>query len=220
MVSDKDELLAISGLQHFLYCPRQWALIHIEQQWVESYHTADGQMFHRKAHDGTKRELRGNILTVRGLPVASRELGVSGVCDVVEFRRCAEGISLNGETGLWQPHPVEYKRGRPKEHDADALQLCCQAMCLEQQLLCSISEGSLFYGETRRRERVEFTAERRERVKSALAQMKKYYERGKTPEPSPAKRCTACSLKDICLPKLPRRMSVEEYLRDGLEDKL
>lgn len=213
-----DDLLAISGLQHFLYCPRQWALIHVEQQWAESYFTADGQAFHKKTHDSTQRERRGDLLIVRGLPVTSRTLGVTGVCDVVEFHRDPEGVSIFGEEGTWLPYPVEYKRGRPKEHDADALQLCCQAMCLEEQLLCRIPEGSLFYGETRRRQRVALDDTLRGQVRQALEQMKTLYERGTTPNVKAAKRCSACSLKELCLPMRPRQMPVSEYLAMGLED--
>lgn len=212
-----DELLAISGLQHYNYCPRQWALIHIEQQWSENYFTADGQAFHSRTHDSSQRERRGDTLIVRGLPVASQTLGMTGVCDVVEFHRSPDGIALHGETGLWQPYPIEYKRGRPKEHNADALQLCAQAICLEEQLLCRISEGSLFYGETRRRQRVELDDELRSQVIRVLEQMHRLFRRGHTPSVRPSKRCTACSLKELCLPKLSKQNSVSDYIAAGLE---
>lgn len=218
MVFNEENLLAISGLQHYLYCPRQWALIHLEQQWAESYHTADGQIFHQNAHDGVHRERRGGILTVRGLPVASRTLGVSGVCDVVEFHSGNEGIPLQGEDGLWLPYPVEYKRGRPKTHNADSVQLCCQAMCLEEQLLCDIPEGSLFYGETRRRQKVVFDADLRKAVSQTLETMHASYRRGATPTAKPGSKCTACSLKELCLPKINKSPSVSSYLATGMEE--
>lgn len=218
MSNKENEYLALSGLQHYYYCPRQWAMIHVEQQWAENYFTADGQTFHHRAHDGSQRERRGNVLTVRGLPVASQTLGVSGICDVVEFHLDSSGVSIFGEEGLWRPYPVEYKRGSPKEHNADAMQLCCQAMCLEEQLLCHIPEGSLFYGETRRRQRIALDEPLRRQVRETLAQMRQLYERGRTPKVKPSKRCAACSLKELCLPKLPKQMPVADYLASGLEE--
>ena len=147
----------LSGLQHFPYCRRQWALIHIEQQWAENERTVDGQIFHSVAHDKARIEKRGDLLIIRGLHVKSARLGMSGICDVVEFHRADNGISLSSYAGLWQPYPVEYKKGLPKANEADELQLCAQAICLEEMLLCHITDGSLFYGENRRRKRVEFT---------------------------------------------------------------
>ena len=132
----EEDYIQLSGLQHFVFCRRQWALIHIEQQWAENYWTVDGDILHEKAHDPEKRERRGDLLITRGMPIHSPTLGVSGQCDVVEFRRDDYGAALRGEEGLWVPFPVEYKRGKPKEHQADELQLCAQAMCLEEMLSC------------------------------------------------------------------------------------
>ncbi|MEG1579272.1 MAG: CRISPR-associated protein Cas4, partial [Oscillospiraceae bacterium] len=147
----EEDFLQLSGLQHFVFCRRQWALIHIEQQWAENFSTVDGNLFHERAHDGSISEKRGDLLTTHELPIFSRVLGVSGKCDVVEFHRCEAGISLQKQAGFWQVYPVEYKRGKPKEHDGDELQLCCQALCLEEMLATEIPAGALFYGETRRR---------------------------------------------------------------------
>lgn len=147
----EEDYLQLSGLQHFRFCRRQWALIHIENQWAENFRTVDGSLMHEKAHENGSSESRGDLLIVRGLAVHSSSLGVSGQCDVVEFRRNPDGILLQNREGLWQPFPVEYKRGKPKENNADSLQLCGQAMCLEEMLCCAIPEGALFYGETRRR---------------------------------------------------------------------
>lgn len=215
------EPIPISELQHFAYCRRQWALIHVERQWRDNVRTIEGELMHQRAHDEKQTELRGDVLTMRGLRVFDDALGVSGVCDVVEFHRRAEGVPLPGYAGFWQPYPVEYKRGAPKEHDADELQLCCQAMCLEHMLLCEIPEGSLYYGETRRRQRVAFTPELRQRVREALAEMRAYDERGYTPRAKPTKGCQACSLKEICLPGLAKTPDVAAYLRDHMgEDAL
>lgn len=215
----EEDFLQLSGLQHFAFCRRQWALIHIEKQWSENYRTMDGQIFHERAHNRELEESRGNLLIFRGVSVFSAELGISGQCDVVEYRRCATGIPLDGREGLWQPFPVEYKRGEPKENGADALQLCAQAMCLEAMLCCPVPEGALFYGETRRRVRVVFTEELRCRVKEMLAQMHEWYSRGHTPRVKPTKSCNACSLKDLCLPKLMKQQSVTAYLKAAMEEE-
>lgn len=212
------ESLMLSGLQHFAYCPRQWALIHIEQQWQENERTADGRIFHSNAHDGLSHELRGDVLILRGLRVFSEKLEVSGNCDVVEFHRDPLGVSLPGYEGRWIPYPVEYKRGKPKANDADRLQLCAQAICLEEMLMCDIPEGSLYYGETRRREIVSLDAELRGKVLEMLEQMRKYYRAGHTPRARQHKGCNACSLKDICLPRLGKPLDVSAYIQMRLED--
>lgn len=213
---DEDEYLMLSGLQHFAYCRRQWALIHIEQQWAENVRTIDGQLFHRKAHDSDSIEKRGNLIITRGLHIKSDILGVTGVCDVVEFHKSKTGISLFSYEGLWQPYPVEYKKGAPKSNKADELQLCGQAMCLEEMLLCEIPCGSLFYGENRRRTSVEFTADLRKQVKSMLNEMHELWKKGYTPKAKAQKGCNACSLKEICIPKLSKVRSVSSYIDNCL----
>lgn len=217
---EERSVLLLSGLQHFIFCRRQWALIHIEQQWAENYNTADGRIMHKKAHDGTAFERRGDTLITRDLTIASQKLGISGKCDVVEFHLAPAGISLPGQEGLWQVFPVEYKRGQPKEDSCDALQLCAQAMCLEEMLCCSIPAGALYYGETRHRTGVVFTEELRSQVCSALEEMHQLYDRGYTPRVKPRKGCNACSLKDICLPKLNKTTSVRSYLAAHMEELL
>ncbi len=213
-------MLQLSGLQHFEFCRRQWALIHIENQWQDNLRTVDGDIFHRHAHNTEQRERRGNTLTIRGLSVVSHSLGISGQCDVVEFYRDPDGVTLHGEDGLWRPYPVEYKRGSPKENKADALQLCAQAMCLEEMLCCSIPEGSLFYGETKRRQKVAFDEQLRSDVSKKLEEMHMLYRRGYTPKVKTSKSCNACSLKEICLPVLLREDRSAKYLKEALEDKL
>lgn len=218
MIYQEEDFLLLSGLQHFAFCRRQWALIHIEQQWAENFRTTDGKILHEKAHDGSQRERRGDMLITRGLRIHSATLGVSGACDVVEFHLTPDGITLPGEEGLWQPYPVEYKRGTKKENDADRLQLCGQAMCLEEMLCCAIPEGALYYGETRRREVVAFTEELREQVRSSLEEMHQLYKRTYTPKVKPTKSCNACSMKELCLPRLMKKRSVSEYLKKAMED--
>lgn len=217
MIYSEEDFLQLSGLQHFRFCRRQWALIHIEQQWAENFRTTDGAIFHENAHNGDLTESRGDLFITRDMRIFSSTLGVSGACDVLEFHRGASGIPLKDKEGLWQPYPVEYKRGRPKEHNADALQLCGQALCLEEMLCCDIPEGALYYGETRRRTVVAFTPELRQEVRSLLEEMHTLYARGHTPKVKPGKNCAACSLKELCLPGLMKRRSVSAYLRRGME---
>lgn len=219
MSMQDDELLQLSGLQHFSFCRRQWALIHVENQWNENLRTVEGNLFHSRAHDEKQRERRDGVLILRGLPIVSHTLGLSGQCDVVEFHASPDGIPLHGEEGLWIPFPVEYKRGAPKENPADQLQLCAQALCLEEMLCCSIPEGALFYGETRRRTKVFFTEELRETVRLIAAEMHQMLRRGHTPKVKPTKSCNACSLKELCLPVLMRKKDVAEYLKAAMEEE-
>jgi CRISPR-associated exonuclease Cas4 len=212
MAYSEEDYLQLSGIQHFLYCRRQWALIDIEQQWKENVRTVEGKLLHKKAHDPESRELRGNRLTVRGMKIHSPSLGLSGECDVVEFYRKEDGVKIFGMEGLWMPYPVEYKRGEPKEESFDEAQLCAQAISLEEMLCCDINEGALYYGENRRRHEVMFTQDLRELVYETAREMHKLYIRGDTPMVKRKKGCNACSLKDICLPKIQKNMSVVSYL--------
>lgn len=212
----EDDYLMLSGIQHFAFCRRQWAMIHIEQQWAENYRTTAGELMHKKAHDESAFEKRGNVLTVRGLRISSHELGVSGQCDVVEFQQAENGVTLYGYDGNWNPVPVEYKHGKPKENNADELQLCAQAICLEEMFQTVIPEGYLFYGENRRRSHVDFTEDLREEVKKMTKEMHELFRRGHTPNVKPTKQCKACSLENLCVPKLQKTMKVREYIQQGI----
>lgn len=212
----EEDFLSLSGIQHFEFCRRQWALIHIEQQWQENVRTIEGEHLHKKAHDSNASEKRGDLITSRGMPVFSKTLGVSGVCDVVEFHKAKDGITIFGREGLYSPIPVEYKRGEPKESDVDILQLCTQAMCLEEMLFCHINEGFLFYGETKRRLRIELTEELRNKVINGFNEMHQMYNRRHTPKVKTSKGCKACSLADICLPQLCKNISVKSYIAKNI----
>lgn len=214
----EEDYLMLSGIQHFAFCRRQWALIHIEQQWEENYRTTAGELMHKKAHDEGAFEKRGNLLTVRGLRISSRELGLSGQCDVVEFCEDAGGIDLFGYDGKWTPVPVEYKHGAPKEHQADELQLCAQAMCLEEMFQTEIMLGYLFYGENRRRTQVEFADSLRDEVRKLAKEMHDLFQRGYTPNGKISKQCKACSLENLCVPKLQKAMKVRDYIEQGMKD--
>ena len=215
----EEEYLMLSGIQHFAFCRRQWAMIHIEQQWAENYRTTAGELMHKKAHDEGSFEKRGDLLIVRGLRISSRELGLSGQCDVVEFHRDDEGVKLFGYEGKWTPVPVEYKHGAPKEDNADELQLCAQAICLEEMFQIRIPDGYLFYGENRRRSHVEFTEDLREAVKKAAGEMHDLFQKGYTPNVKPTKKCRACSLEDLCLPKLQKTVKVRTYIEQGIKER-
>lgn len=215
----EEDYLQLSGIQHFAFCPRQWALIHLENLWQENLQTAQGQLLHQRCHDAGQDESRGDLLILRDLRISSPSLGLSGACDVVEFHRDPKGVSLQGRDGLWMPYPVEYKRGKPKPHQADELQLCAQAICLEEMLCCSIPEGALFYGEPRRRQTVTLDESLRQTVKEMAEQMHQYAQRGYTPKVKPKKGCSACSLKDLCLPVLCKNRSAAQWTAQRLEEE-
>ncbi len=212
----EEEYLAMSGIQHFSFCRRQWALICLEQQWAENLRTTEGKLEHDRCHDEGLSEKRGDLLIVRGMRVISHRLRLTGNCDVVEFRVSADGVPLQGREGCWQPLPVEYKHGHSKENDADRLQLCAQAMALEEMLVCEIPGGALFYQETRRREPVTFSPELRALTQKMAAEMNDCFVRGHTPKVRPGRHCNACSLKEQCLPRLCGRLDAQRYIREHL----
>jgi CRISPR-associated exonuclease Cas4 len=209
MNHDQDNLIQLSSLQHYIFCPRQCALIHIEQIWTENVFTAEGRVMHERAHEGGS-ETRGDVSTDRGLVIRSLRLGLSGIADVVEFHRQADGSCL--------PFPVEYKLGKPKADDCDTVQLCAQAMCLEEMLNVAISSGAIFYGKTRRRLDVAFDGRLRQKTEETARNVRALIESGKTPEPEYSKKCDSCSLIAQCLPKtMGKNRSVKRYLAKALE---
>ena len=215
MYSEED-FLPLSGIQHFEFCRRQWALIQIEQQWADNHLTIAGDIMHETAHDNTKTEKRNDKIIMRGVAIKSRALGLSGICDIVEFIKNESGIQLSGYTDLWLPHLVEYKHGEPKQGDEDKVQLCAQAICLEEMLLCTIQNGDLYYGETKRRENVVFTKDLRTKTQQLADEMHDLYKKGYTPKVRPKKYCQSCSLNNICLPKLQKMQNVSQYITANL----
>lgn len=203
---EDDDFIPLSALQHYLYCPRQCALIHVEQQWAENRQTAEGRLLHQRA-DQPQTEQRHGVHTVTAMPLASPVLGISGIADVVEF---------HGE----QPFPVEYKRGRPKAHRADEVQLCAQALCLEVMLEQPVPEGALFYGETRRRKAIAFDAVLRTLTLDTITATRHllYGQYTPTAQYQP-RRCDACSLIELCQPRLlGRKQTVGQWLRQQIKD--
>lgn len=219
----EEEYLQLSGIQHFAFCRRQWALIHIENQWAENGQTAEGRQMHERVHDPENSDYRKGILTIRGMMVKSDRLRISGSCDAVEFYEDESGVILRGRPGKWLARPVEYKHGSGTRNDADRLQLALQALCLEEMLSCPVPRGDLFYMKTRRREAVMLTEEWRSRVEDMVREMHEYEKRRYTPKVKPGKACSNCSLADICLPQLMKgtsRLSVGEYVKKHMAEGL
>lgn len=188
------QILYLSRLQHYLFCPRQFALIELECAWEENVFTAEGQVMHKKVNSGGH-ETRGSIKTMRTLRLGHEALGLEGVADVVEYHTDADGQQT--------PFPIEYKRGKPKSHRADEVQLCAQALCLEEMHDCTVSEGALFYGKTHRRHNVTFDDELRQITLDAINDCRHIIDSGQTPKPPySTSKCRNCSLKDICHPKI------------------
>lgn len=213
-----DDFLLLSGIQHFQFCKRQWAFIHIEQQWEENVGTIEGRHLHRKADQPFVREKRGDKLVVRALPVKSEELRITGICDVVEFVRDEEGVNIHGAEGKYKAYPVEYKRGKPKQDDADVLQLAAQAICLEEMLLCAVPVGYMFYHEINRRMEVPLTADLKDKVRSVIAEMHGYYVRRHTPKVKTGAYCNSCSLNSVCLPEILNKRSVRSYMEGKMKE--
>lgn len=197
----KDDLM-ISGIQHFVYCERQWALIHVEDQWVEDASTASGRLMHKRVHDPEVHDVRNGIITKRGVSIGSKLYGITGVCDAVEFIPDDSGIEIVGHVGKWRVRPVEYKRGSSKQGDEDRLQLTAQALCLEEMIGCHIDDACLFYGQTRHRENVRISEKLREKTIQVISEMREIYESGVTPRGQYDSRCLRCSLKNVCMPEL------------------
>jgi len=201
----EEDFIQLSALQHYIFCQRQCALIHIEQLWDENRATAEGRIMHEKVHE-QDHESRGNVRIEYGLPLRSLKLGLSGKADVVEFHHV--------DKNLWQPFPVEYKRGKPKLDHCDVIQLCAQAMCLEEMMSIPVPKGAIFYGRTRRRLDVTFDEKLRGETEEAAKGAHQLIKSGKTPSPVYEKRCESCSLIHECLPEtIGKGTSVSRYLK-------
>ena len=215
----EEDLLMLSGIQHFAFCQRQWALIHIEQQWSENSLTIEGQHLHSRVDDPHIKESHGTICSWRAVNLISLTLGFTGRADVIEFHQSSIGIRLPSKSGFWVPFPVEYKRGKPKADQCDKVQLCAQAMCLEEMFGFELVTGALFYGEIRQRENVSFSPDLRNQVRLFSKEMHRLFESGITPLPDYKPHCKACSLYNICLPKSARQYKdVNAYLKVNLSE--
>ena len=213
MMYTEDDLLPLSGLQHLAFCERQCALIHIEQAWAENLFTAEGRVMHERVHEAD-RESRGGIRVEYSMPLRSLRLGLIAKADVVEFHRNREQLGAK-----WRPFPVEYKRGRPKKDNVGKVQLCAQALCLEEMLGVGVPSGALFYGKTRHRQDVDFDAGLRSETEDTAKRFHDLVESRKTPKPVYGKKCANCSMKHLCLPKtIEKGRSIERYLMDAMSE--
>ena len=222
MQYEEDDMLMLSGIQHFAFCPRQWALIHIEQQWEENRLTIEGEIMHQHVDDPFYRQKMGHVICLRSVHIASKQLGLYGLSDVVELHPTDipdNAITHPKYPGYWLPYPIEYKHGKPKEDHVDAVQLTAQAMCLEEQYGIRINEGALYYGEIRNREVVEFTENLRAEVQQLATAMHAVYSKQHLPVANKMPFCRSCSLKDICMPHLTERASASQYLKTNLYEE-
>lgn len=214
----EDELLPISLLQHYVFCPRRAALIGIEQYWNENAATTDGKIMHERAHSDIF-ESRGDLRVRNALHIHSFELGLTGVTDVLEFHRTESGGIVLPETeGKWIPLPVEYKRGTTHEALPYHIQLCAQALCLEEMLHATIERGAIFWGESRRRQDVEFDFDLRAKTVETISAVREFIKAGKTPVPKYEKKCKGCSLFDLCMPREMEKKSVKRYMASFFSD--
>ena len=199
----EDDLLPISALQHLLFCERRAALVHLEGLWDENLFTSEGHLLHDRADD-SETEVRGDLRIARGLRLRSLRLGLVGRADVVEFHRLTErdtGVQLEGVAGLWQPMPVEYKRGALRKEEGYEIQLCAQALCLEEMLNAGIPSGAIYWGKTRRRVDIAFDRKLRAGTEAAAARLHELLNGNATPQAVLGPKCERCSVLDLCLPK-------------------
>jgi CRISPR-associated exonuclease Cas4 len=209
----EDDLLPLSGLQHLLFCERQCALIHIEQAWAENVLTAEGRILHERVHKAD-RESRGDVRIEYAMPLRSLRLGLIAKADVVEFYR--ETINSGS---VWRPFPVEYKRGKPKKDSSDKVQLCAQALCIEEMMNTMVPSGALFYGKIRRRQDVDFDGQLRRQTEDTAKRFHELIESGVTPRPVNSRRCDNCSMYDLCLPKtVEKARSIKNYLMNAVRE--
>lgn len=215
----QDDWLMLSEIQHFLFCPRQWALISINQQWNDNVLTVEGTLQHENVDDSFYRLCNSGRLTLRRVPLASAQMGVSGFSDAIELiPATGKGMKIDGYPGLWTPYPIEFKHGQPKEGYCDEAQLAAQVMCLEEMYGLSLDEGALFYAKTRRRQTVKINDELREITRNSFLDMHDMLSRGKIPEAVPSAKCAGCSLIDICMPYSGHGKDVSNYLKKYFDE--
>lgn len=212
----EEDLLRLSGIQHFCYCPRQWALIELEQVWADNHLTSLGQVLHQKVNKPEATERRRDIITLRSVPLASYTLGLYGLSDAVELHATKERIGHfvhRQYPGHWLPIPIEYKRGRPKKHNADKVQLCAEAISLEEMYQVDIPIGYIYYGETRHREEVRLTDTLREETRNIADEMHRVFINRSLPPANYHSGCRSCSLIEQCMPHLSDLESVDSYYK-------
>ena len=223
MYYDDDQMLMLSGIQHYMFCLRQWALIHVEQQWADNRLTAEGEVLHKNVDDPSYRQKNGDTITLRGVHIASHALGLYGICDAIELlpsETKENAITHPKYSGYWRLYPIEYKRGHRKPDEWDAVQLAAQVMCLEEMYEIQIPEAALFYYETRRREVVSINEPLRRLTYELSEAMHKTFDGGITPKAVPQHSCKNCSLFDICSPELTKKTTVAYYLKKSFDEEI
>ena len=200
-----------------MVCKRSWALIYLEDLWLDNWRTISGTIMHQRVHNSELIEKRSNAISTHALKICSHNLGLSGETDLVEFIKNKNGITITGYPDKYIPYPIEYKRGTGISLEADSIQLCAQAICLEEMLNCKIEKGAIYYGELRKRKEVIFDESLRENVKNLISDIKEIIKSNKTPPIIKNGFCKECSLKNQCLPKL-KKMNVVNYLNKFLTE--
>ena len=220
---NEDDMLMLSGIQHFVFCPRQWALIHMEQEWAENKLTTEGQFLHKNVDDPFYRQKNGDVITLRSLHVASKKLGLYGMTDAVELipsKSSENTITHNRYKGFWKPYPVEYKRGKHKPDERDEVQLAAQVMCLEEMYGINIPCGALYYNEVKHREVIPISESLRETTCRCAEEMHSVFNSGVIPKAVKANHCKNCSLIDICMPEVENCSQVSTYLNRNLYEDI
>lgn len=222
MCYTEEEMLMLSGIQHFVFCPRQWALIHLEQAWADNRLTAEGSLLHSRVDNPELRQMNNNRLTIRSVHIASQELGLYGITDAIELipsQSSEDAIRHPKHSGWWQLYPIEYKRGHAKSSDCDIMQLVAQVMCLEEMHGINIPEAALFYWETRHREIIAINKELKNKARWIANEMHRVYQEKVIPKAVMRSNCSNCSLYDICMPRVNSCASVKKYLKDNLNEE-
>ena len=222
MYYDEEDMLMLSGIQHYMFCPRQWALIHIGQHWEENRLTAEGRLLHKNVDNPSYRQKNGDVVTLRSVPISSNTLGLYGYSDAIELIHSEDDTNCIVHLkypGFWRPCPVEYKRGRAKPDARDKVQLAAQAICLEEQYEIRIDEAFLYYAETNRRESVSIDAELRNQTQQCADETHKVFKSGVIPKAEKKRGCLNCSLFDVCMPEMESRPKVNHYLKKYLYEE-
>ena len=216
MAFNEEDYLQISGIQHYMFCPRRWALMYVEDQWSDNALTISGHIAHENVHNDKSITKKNGIITMRELHIKSHQLGLSGDCDAVEFTPSPNGVKLHNYDGLYDIQSIEYKHGNGMSIEADKMQAIAQTICLEEMFCCNINYVSLFYFGTKRREKIEITQADRDRLQQIVNEMHNLLQNKHTPQCKPKKYCKSCSLYDICMPQLYKYGSVSKYIEDNL----
>lgn len=210
---DPDDYLLLSGIQHFLFCKRQWALIHIENIWSENLYTTEGKLLHEKVDKPFIKEKRKDIFISRAMPISSKLLGLSGILDLIEFKKSEDGIKLEGKRGLWKPIIIEYKRGQKKKYSYDTAQLMAEAICIEESLNTKLEYSYIYYAKTDNRIKVDLDDDLRNLTIETARDMHHYYNNKIIPKAQLYRKCSLCSLNEDCRPRLTKKpKNIKNYL--------